>query len=155
MKELDYRTEISKMVKELRSAGYGNDELKRHMELRVCTDTCGNLLCVTLEPDQDGYLHWKDYDYLVNVQCFACGYDKETIKLAVSPDEYGGTITIFANYETKATDLSWYRKLLQTYIKYKKDKQQDTVVQELTTLLGFKILPYHVAKIREIVRNRE
>lgn len=155
MKELDYRTEISKMVKELRSAGYGNDELKRHMELQVCRDTCGNLLCVTLEPDQDDYLHWKDFDNLVNVQCFACGYDKETIKLAVSPDEYEGTITIFAKYETKATDSAWYQKLLQTYIEHKKDKQQDTTVQELTNLLGFRILPYHVAKIREIVRNRE
>lgn len=155
MKELDYRTEISKMVKELRSAGYGNDELKRHMELRVCTDDCGNLLCVTLEPDEHGYVHWNGYDYLVNDLCFVCGYDKETIKLAVSPDEYDGTITIFANYETKATDSSWYQKLLQTYIEHKKDKQQDTTVQELTNLLGFKILPYHVSKIREIVRNRE
>lgn len=155
MKELNHRTEISKMVKELRSAGYGNDELKRHMELRECTDACGNLLCVSLEPDQDGFVYWKDYDYLVNVQCFVCGYDKQTIKLAVSPDEYDGTITIFANYETNATDSAWYQKLLQTYIEYKKDKQQDTAAQEITNLLGFKILPYHVAKIREIVRNRE
>lgn len=155
MKELDYRTEISKMVKELRSAGYGNDELKRHMELRTCTDFCGNLLHVTLDLDQDGCVSWKDSDDLVNHLCFNCGYDKETIKLAVSPDEYDGTITIFAKYETKATDSAWYQKLLQTYIEHKKDKQQDTTVQELTNLLGFKILPYHVAKIREIVRNRE
>ena len=155
MKELDYRTEISKMVKELRSAGYGNDELKRHTELRACTDAYGNPLSVTLEPDQYGFVYWKEYDYLVNDLCFVSGYDKETIKLAVSPDEYDGTITIFAKYETKATDSAWYQKLLQTYIEHKKDKQQDTTVQELTNLLGFRILPYHVAKIREIVRNRE
>lgn len=155
MKELDYRTEISKMVKELRSAGYGNDELKRHMELRTCTDSFGNLLYDTLEPDHAGHVSWKDYEYLVNHLYFNCGYDKETIQLAVSPDEYDGTITIFAKYETKATDSAWYQKLLQTYIEHKKDKQQDTTVQELTNLLGFKILPYHVAKIREIVRNRE
>lgn len=155
MKELDYRTEISKMVKELRSAGYGNDILKRHMELRECTDAFGNILCVTLEPDQDGYVHWVAYDYLVNDLCFVRGYYKETIKLSVSPDEYDGTITIFAKYDTKATDSAWYQKLLQTYIDYKKDRQQDTAVQELTNLLGFKILPYQVSKIREIVRNRE
>ena len=155
MKELDYRTEISKMVKELRSAGYGNDELKRHTELLTCRDSCGNLLCVTLEPDQYGFVYWKEYDYLVNDLCFVCGYDKETIKLVVPPDEYEGTITIFAKYETKATDSAWYQKLLQAYLEHKKDKQQDTTVQELTNLLGFKILPYHVSKIREIVRNRE
>lgn len=152
MNTQEERKKLATMLVELRKNGFENKELKRKLKYILCIDDSGDSLIEHVDYYDYDVLPYTVFAKLIS-RAEGYGYDKDTLGVVLKDDDEYGTPYLVVKHKVKVSDKEYLSYISKLYADWVLSNLQSSVVEKLSSLLGCKVNPSHIDKIKDILKD--